>query len=292
MRARRILWGALKDFYDQQMTQHAAAMSYYAMLSLFPALLVAVALLGIFGQEATVGDVTAYLARHGAPEAVLAPVRSLLRSAIDSGGGAVSITLVASVALSLLGASGAFASARRALNAVYRVEEDRPIVHRKVADVAATLLLIVLGTVALVFVFLGGGVARDLFDALGLGRQAADAWDVLRWPAALTVALIAYAFIYAHGPDIEPRRWRTFSPGALVAVPLWLVVSYGLWFWITHLADLHAYGTFGSAVVLLIWLYLTNAALLLGAELNAHMSMAEHAAPAPVPVHEPSTGAA
>jgi membrane protein len=292
MRMRRVLWRALRAFYDQQMTQHAAAMSYYAMLSLFPALLVAVALLGIFGQEATVGDVTAYLARHGAPEAVLAPVRSLLRSAIDAGGGAVSVTLVASVALSLLGASGAFASARRALNAVYAVEEDRPIVHRKVADVAATLLLIMLGIVALVFVFLGGGVAHDLFGALGLGRQAADVWDILRWPAALTVALIAYAFTYAHGPDIEPRHWRTFSPGALVAVPLWLLVSYGLWFWITHLTDLHAYGAFGSAVVLLIWLYLTNAALLLGAELNAQMSLAERAAPAPLPRHEPSTGAA
>src|ERR1700755_2860106 len=141
-------------------------MSYYAMLSLFPGLLVAVALLGIFGQEATVGDITAYLARHGAPQAVLAPVRSLLRSAIDAGSGAISVTLVFSVALSLLGASGAFASARRALNAVYEVSEDRHIVHRKIADVAATLLLIVLAIVVLVFVFLGGGVARDLFGAL------------------------------------------------------------------------------------------------------------------------------
>src|SRR3954464_9988974 len=197
-----------------------------------------------------------------------------------------------------MSASGAFASARRALNAVYRVEEDRPIVHRKVADVAATLLLIVLGILALVFVFLGGGVARDLFDALGLGAQAAGAWEVLRWPAALAVALIAYAFTSSHGPDIEPRHWRTFSPGALIAVPLWLIVSYGLWWWITHLADLHAYGAFGSAVVLLIWLFLTNAALLLGAELNAQRSLAERAAreedppAAAVPAPRPTTGAA
>jgi membrane protein len=270
-------------------------MSYYAMLSLFPALLVAVALLGVFGQEQTVSDITAYLARHGAPQAVLAPVRSLLASAIDAGSGAISATVVASVMLSLLGASGAFASARRALNAVYEVSEDRPIVHRKLADVAATLLLIVLAIIALVFVFLGGGVARDLFGALGLGTQAAQAWDVLRWPAALAVALTAYAFTYSHGPDIEPRRWRTFSPGALVAVPVWLLVSYGLWWWITHLADLHAYGAFGSAVVLLIWLYLSNAALLLGAELNAQLSIAERArqdaAPAPLRREPASSGA-
>ena len=292
---RLILWRALCAFYDQQMTQHAAAMSYYAMLSLFPALLVAVAVLGIFGQQGTVNDITAYLARHGAPQAVLAPVRSLLRSAIEAGSGAVSATLIASVILSLVGASGAFASARRGLNAAYNVSEDRPIVHRKIADVAATALLIVLAILALVFVFLGGGVARDLFDALGLGSQASDAWDVLRWPAALAVALVAYAFTYSHGPDIEPRAWRTFSPGALVAVPLWLLVSYGLWWWVTHLADLHAYGTFGSAVVLLVWLFVTNAALLLGAELNAQRSFADRAqqAPAtPLPAARPTTGAA
>jgi membrane protein len=293
---RTILWRALRAFYDQQMTQHAAAMSYYAMLSLFPALLVAVALLGTFGQENTVGDITAYLQRHGAPDAVLVPVRSLLASAIDAGSGAISATLIASVILSLIGASGAFASARRALNAVYQVSEDRHIVGRKLADVGATLLLIVLAIVVLVFVFLGGGVARDLFDALGLGSEASQAWEVLRWPSALAVALVAYAFIYTHGPDIEPRHWRTFSPGALVAVPLWLVVSYGLWWWITHLADLHAYGAFGSAVVLLIWLFLSNAALLLGAELNAQRSIADRARdeapPAPVARHEPASGAA
>jgi membrane protein len=277
------------------MTQHAAAMSYYAMLSLFPALLVAVAVLGIFGQQGTVNDITAYLARHGAPQAVLAPVRSLLRSAVDAGSGAISVTLVASVILSLIGASGAFASARRGLNAAYDVSEDRPIVRRKLADVAATAVLIVLAILALVFVFLGGGVARDLFGALGWGSEAADAWDVLRWPAALGVALAAYAFTYSHGPDIEPRNWRTFSPGALVAVPAWLLVSYGLWWWITHLADLHAYGAFGSAVVLLIWLFVTNAALLLGAELNAQQSFAERARqapPAPLPAASPTTGAA
>jgi membrane protein len=294
---RTILWRALREFYDRQMTQHAAAMSYYAMLSLFPALLIAVALLGVFGQEQTVTDITAYLARHGAPEAVLAPVRSLLASAIDAGSGAVSATLVASVSLSMLGASGAFASARRALNAVYEVEEDRALVHRKLADIGATLLLIVLGLIALVFVFLGGGVANDLFSTLGWGHQAASAWQILRWPSALGVTLVAYAFIYAHGPDIEPRQWHTFSPGALVAVPVWLLVSYGLWWWVTHLADLKAYGTFGSAVVLLLWLFVSNSALLFGAELNAQLSIAKRAAgtpQAPVPPqrHEPASGAA
>jgi len=257
------------------MSQHAAALTYYAMLALFPALLVAVAVLGLFGQEGTVNDVTQYLSNNGAPPAVLEPVRSLLRSAIRAGSGAISATLVLSVALSLIGASGAFASARRALNAVYGVDEDRPIVHRKIADVGATLVLIALALVILVLVFLGGGVADDLASTLGAGDQAAAAWQVLRWPAALAVTLLAYAFIYVNAPDISRRRWRTFSPGALIAVPLWLAVSYGFWWYVTHLADLAAYGTFGAAVVLLVWLFLSNAALLLGAEVNAALTAAE-----------------
>jgi len=270
-----IVWRALRRFYDHQMTQHAAALTYYSMLSLFPALLVAVALLGVFGQQGTVNDITSYLSRHGAPPAVLEPARSLLRSAIRAGSGTVSATLVVSIALSLLGASGAFASARRALNAVYEVDEARPFVHRKLADIAATLVLIVLALVILVLLFLGGGVAHDLFGALGLGDAAAGAWDIARWPAALALTLVAYAFVYATAPDLPARRWSTFSPGALVAVPLWLMVSFGFWWYIRHIADLAAYGAFGAAVVLLIWLFLSNAALLLGAELNATLSPAE-----------------
>jgi membrane protein len=265
----------LRRFYDHQMTQHAAALTYYAMLSLFPALLVAVALLGVFGQQATVNDITSYLSRHGAPPAVLEPARSLLRSAIRAGSGTVSATLGVSVALSLLGASGAFASARRALNAVYEVDEERPFVRRKLADVGSTLVLIVLALAILVLLFLGGGVAHDLFGALGLGDAAANVWEIARWPAALAVTLVAYAFVYATAPDIAPRHWRTFSPGAIVAVPLWLAVSFGFWWYIRHIADLAAYGAFGAAVVLLVWLFLSNAALLLGAELNATLSPGE-----------------
>ena len=275
---RDILWRALRQFYDHEMTQHAAAMTYYAMLSLFPALLVSVAVLGLFGQENTVNDITAYLSRQGAPPAVLEPVRSLLSSAVRAGSGAVSATLVASVAVALIGASGAFASARRALNAVYEVSEDRPIVHRKIADLGATMLLIALALIILVLMFLGGKVADDLLGVLGLGGAAGDIWPIARWPAALAVTFVAYAFTYSHAPDIDPGRWRTFSPGALVAVPAWVIASYGLWWYITHLADLAAYGTFGAMVVLLLWLFLSNCALLLGAELNATTSMADRAA--------------
>jgi membrane protein len=141
-------------------------------------------------------------------------------------------------------------------------------VHRKIGDVAATALLTLLGVIILVLVFLGGGVADDLFHAIGL-NHAGDVWRVARWPAALAVTMCAYAFVYAVAPDVPTRHYRLVTPGALVAVPLWLGISYGFFMYVSHLADLRAYGTFASALVLLAWLYITHAALLFGAELNA-----------------------
>src|SRR4051794_18452632 len=250
------------------MGQHAAALSFYAGLSLVPVLLLVIGLLGLFGQEDTVADITRYLQQHGAPGSVTEPVGALVRSAVRASDGATTSALAISLVASLAGASGWFASARRALNAVLRVDERRPIVHRKLADVASTAILVLLGFVILVLVFLGGGVADDLFHEIGLDH-AGDVWRIARWPVALAATLGAYAFIYAIAPDRSPRHYRVITPGALVAVPLWLVVSYGFFWYVSHLADLRAYGTFAAALVLLIWLYLTHAALLLGAELNA-----------------------
>src|SRR4051794_31750366 len=261
------------------MTQHAAALSFYAMLSLVPVLLLVISLLGIFGQEQTVTDITHYLEQHGAPDSVTQPVEAVVRSAVRASGQATTSALIIALVASLAGASGWFASARRAMNAALHVAEARRFVHRKLADVASTALLVVLGVIILVLVFLGGGVADDLFHAIGL-NHAGDVWRIARWPLAFAVTLCAYAFVYAFAPDADHREFRVLSPGGLVAVPLWLLVSAGFFWYVSHLADLRAYGTFASALVLLAWLYLTHAALLLGAELNAVVSSAADAASA------------
>jgi membrane protein len=231
-------------------------------------LLLAISLLGAFGQEQTVSDITRYLQEHGAPSSVTEPVQALVRSAVRASSQATTSALAIALVASLAGASGWFASARRALNAALHVGEDRPIVRRKVADLAATALLVLLGVVILVLIFLGGGVADDLFHAIGL-NHAGDVWRIARWPMALLVTLLAYAFIYEVAPDDGERRFRVFTPGALVAVPLWLALSYAFFWYVSHLADLRAYGTFAAVLVLMLWLYLTHAALLLGAEINA-----------------------
>src|SRR3989440_857447 len=260
---------AFSRFRADDMTDSAAALTYYALLSLFPALLVGASMFGLLGQSHAIDAITRYLSRNGADSATVDAVRSSLRTAQSSRGGA-GVGLVVGIALSMYGASGAFAAAGRGLNRVMRVDEGRGIVRRKALDLACTLVVIVLAVVALLLVFLGGGVARQLFGELGLGATAADVWNVLRWPAAVVVAMTGFAFVYWRAPDRSDARFRLISAGAAVAVAIWLAASAGFFVYVANFGSYNAtYGAFAGAVILLVWLWLTNVALLFGAEIDA-----------------------
>ena len=280
-----------KSFQEHKMTDHAASLTYYAMMSLFPGLLAMVSVLGLVGTANLVTDAVNYARDNGADPAVTDAIQSSLSGAIEKAGGAVSITLAISILIALNGASGAFAAAGRALNVVYAVDDDRGFVRQKLQGLAFTLIVIVLAIVALVSVFLGGQVAADLFGKIGLGSTAADAWSYLRWVVALLSAILIYAIVYAFAPDISPRRFRWLSPGAGLGVVLWLVASGAFFFYVSNFSSYGAtYGAFASAVVLLLWLYITNLCLLLGAELNAELERTEKGArDAPPPPTPPPT---
>jgi membrane protein len=261
-----------KSFLAHQMTDRAATLTYYAMMSLFPALLVGVTLLGLVGQQGLVTDATNYLLDHGVDPSTANVVRRVLQNLVNTSGGALGVTLVISVALGLNGASGAFGASGRALNVVYGAEESRGMVRRKLTDVAATLAVIVLFAVVLAAVFLGGQIAHDLFGKIGLGSTAASIWSYARWPVALVAATVAYGVVYGMAPDIEPRKVRWLTPGAVVGVVLWIALSLGFSIYIRNFSSYGAaYGAFGAAIVLLLWLYLSANAFLFGAELNAEL---------------------
>jgi membrane protein len=150
------------------------------------------------------------------------------------------------------------------------VDEGRGIVRRKALDLVCTLVGIVVAVVALLLVFLGGGVAHQLFGALGLGATAADVWNVLRWPAAVVVAMTGFAFLYWTAPHRRDAHFRLISAGAAVAVAIWLAASAGFFVYVANFGSYNAtYGAFAGAVILLVWLWLTNVALLFGAEIDA-----------------------
>lgn len=266
---RSILGRALRAFYDDQMTHHAAALTYYALMSLFPALLLGVSLLGLIGQyPATYDAIMGYL-REVAPRSALAPLDSSLRGALQQKGTAAT-TLVVGIVIALYGTTGVLEAARRALNVVFGATNGRSFLHRKTVDVLSSVALMVAILVSLVLVFVGGGFAEDLLGFLGLGPAVADVWNVARWPAAVAVAVLVFAFVYYVTPDVRQRSFRWITPGAIVAVVLWLLASWGFATYISRVADVGAiYGAFAGAIVLVAWIWLTNVALLFGAELNA-----------------------
>jgi membrane protein len=259
-------------FYDDQMTHHAAALTYYALMSLFPAALVAISLLGLLGQYPETYEAIAGYLEEVVPPSVFDPIDRSLRRALESKGTAAT-GLAISVPLALYGTTGALEAARRALNVVFELSGDgRSFLRRKTIDVASTVVLMTLVLTSLVMVFVGGGLAEDLLGFLGLGETGARVWSVVRWPGAFAAAMLAFAFVYYVTPDVRQRGFRWLTPGALVGVLLWLAATLAFSAYVSSVADVGAvYGAFAGAIVLVAWLWLTNVALLFGAELNAEI---------------------
>jgi membrane protein len=271
-RAAAVVWRSMKAFYDDQMTQHAAALTYYVLMSLFPTGLLALSLLVLFGQyPATYEAIIDYL-RDVAPASVVDPLDRSLREALQSRGTATT-ALVASIPLALYGMTGALEAARRALNVAFELDQrGRSFLRRKTIDVLSAIVLMTLVLTSLVMVFVGGGLARDLLGFAGLGTAAADIWNVARWPGAALVATLIFALIYYVTPDVKQRAFHWLTPGAAVAVLLWLLASVAFSLYVSRIADVGAfYGAFTGAILLVGWLWLTNVALLFGAELNAEI---------------------
>ena len=260
------------SFYDDQMTHHAAALTYYGLMSLFPTLLLALSLLGLLGQYPETYDAIIGYLRDVAPESVVAPLDRSLESALRDKGTAAT-TLVIGVVLAFYGTTGVLEAARRALNVAFEMEGDgRSFLRRKAIDVGSTIILLALLLPTAVLVFVGGRFADDLLGFIGLGATAAQIWSIARWPAAVLVAMLVFAFVYYVTPDVQQRAFRWITPGAVVGVLLWLLASVAFSKYLSSVADVGAiYGTFAGAIVLVAWMWLTNVALLFGAELNAEI---------------------
>jgi membrane protein len=252
------------SFYEDQGTHHAAALTYYALMSLFPALLLAVSLLGLLGEfPATYNAIIRHL-RHVVPAVTLAPLDAAVRAALKSKGTAAA-GLVIAILTALYGATGYLEAARRALNVVFEASRGRSFARRKLIDVTSTFVLMALLLTTLVLMFAGGGVAQDT-----LGGEAAAVWRIARWPGSFVSALLVFSYIYYVTPDVRQRSIRSVLPGALVGVALWLAASASFSTYLANFKSFNVtYGSFAAAIILLVWLWLTNVALLFGAEVNA-----------------------
>lgn len=259
-----------RRFLDDQMTDRAAALTYYSMMSLFPALFVTVALLGILGTRELVDRAVDYAREQGADATLASALADSLNGIVSRADGQVGAALVVALAIALYGASGAFGAAGRALNVVLRIEDTDGFVAQKLKNLLWTLVIVALAIVTLVSVVLGGELAEDVFAWLGFADEFAAVWSYLRWAIALLAAFTIYAVVFSFAPSVRPRRLRWLTPGAALGVGAWIVATIGFSVYVRNVASYGAtYGAFAAAVILLLWLWITNLCLLVGAELNA-----------------------
>jgi membrane protein len=265
-RAWEVAKRTLVKFYDDQATHHAAALTYYALMSLFPLMLLAVSLLGLIGEYPATYDAIIDYLRDVVPESLLRPIDDALRAAFTNNGTAIA-ALALAVVTALYGATGYLEAARRALNVVFEARHGRSFLRRKATDVASSFVLMALVLATLVLMFAGGGVVRDL-----LGDTAAGIWGVCRWPLAVATALLVFSYLYFVTPDVTQRAFRWITPGAAAGVLVWVLASILCKTYLAHFTGVNVtYGSFAAAIILLFWLWLTNVALLFGAEVNAEI---------------------
>ncbi len=267
-------WAVLKRtvrrFREDNMTDWAAALTYYAVLSLFPALLVLVALLGVVGQESAVDELLTVVEDIGSEQAAEA-VRGPLEGVVANRGGAGAL-LGLGILGALWSASGYIGAFTRAGNVIWQVEEGRPAWKLKPFQILVTAVAVLLLSVIAIGLVLTGPLAESVGEAIGLGDAAVLAWQIAKWPVLALLVVLLIAMIYYLLPNVRQPRFRWVSPGAIVALVVWLVASAGFAVYVASFGSYNAtYGALGGAIVLLIWLWISNLALLLGAEFDAEL---------------------
>lgn len=270
-RVRRfVLRRTVREFLNDDCTDLAATLTYYAVLALFPGLLAIVSLLGVVGQaEQTTAALLSAVERF-VPSSALAVVRPYVLSLTQSS--AAGYTLVAGVATSLWSASGYVRAFSRAMNRIYDVGEGRPIWRLLPQQLLVTVLAVLLVCLGAVLLVVSGPVARTLGGLLGLGSAAVATWDVAKWPVLVSVVVLVIAILYGATPNVRQPGFRWMVPGALVAVLVWAAASTGFAFYVANFGSYNkTYGALAGVVIFLLWLWITNLALLLGAEVNAEL---------------------
>jgi membrane protein len=260
---------AAKEYSDDNIGDWAAALTYYAILSIFPALLVLVSLLGLAGQSTTqtLIDNVSQLAPGPAAEIVSNAVTNLQNSQ-----GAAGLLFVVGLAGAIWSASGYVGAFMRAANAIWDVEEGRPAWKTIPLRVAVTVVTLILVTVSALAVVLTGPLAQSVGDIVGLGDTAVQVWDIAKWPVLILIVSFMFALLYYFAPNVKHPKFQWVSPGGLVAVLLWIIASALFAFYVANFASYNkTYGSLGGVIVFLVWLWITNIVILLGAELNAEL---------------------
>jgi membrane protein len=274
-----LTWGELAKRVWTQLTEddifgNAAKLSYYFLLALFPLLLFVTTLLGYFadGDGKLRQELLRVLAAVIPADASALIFKTVNEVQTNAGGGKLSFGVIAA----LWAASNGMGALTEALNVAYEVRETRPWWKSRLVAVVLTIVLSALILSALVLVLFGGDLAEWIAAHCSFGAVFVTAWKVLQWIVVLAFVLLAFALMYYFAPDVRSRRWQWIAPGTVIGVALWLLVSFAFRLYLHFFNSYSAtYGTLGAVIILMLWFYLTGAAILVGGEINSEVIFAE-----------------
>jgi membrane protein len=262
-----ILKRSVKQFKHDDIPDRAAALTYFGVLAIFPGMLVLVSILGMLGQSTTNSllDNVGQIAPGG--------VKTFLTGVIDQvqgKAGAASIAAVLGILIALWSASGYVAAFMRASNAIYEVDEGRPIWKLAPTRVLTTLALVIMLVASLIIVVVSGPIADQIGSALGMGSSLVLVWQIVKWPVLVIIVALMFSLLYKATPNVKQPRFRWITPGGFLAVIVWLVVSALFAVYVSFSGSYNkTYGSLATVIVFLVWLWISNIAILLGAEFNA-----------------------
>ncbi|MEU1515679.1 YihY/virulence factor BrkB family protein [Streptomyces sp. NPDC005811] len=262
--------GSLKEFKRDELADRAAALTYYSILALFPALLALVSLLGVVGQSATraVLDNIQKLAPGAAQDILRGAVQQM-----QGRGGLGSLMAVVGLVLAVWSASGYVAAFIRSANAVYDIPEGRPVWKVLPVRVGLTVVLMVMAVISALIVVFTGSLARQAGTALGVGDTGLTVWSYAKWPVLILLVTVMIAVLYWAAPNARLRGFRWITPGSFLALLIWMAASAGFALYVANFASYNkTYGALAGVVIFLVWLWITNLAILLGLECDAELA--------------------
>jgi membrane protein len=259
----------MTEFSEDNLTDAAAALTYYAVLSIFPALLALISIVGLVGNPQTIiktlTDVVGSVGPASAVDTFKGPIEGLAKSS-----GTAGVMVIVGIAAALWTASGYVGAFMRASNVIYEVEEGRSFIKLRPLQMLVTLVLVLLLALVLVSLVLTGPIAGAVGSAIGVGGTAVTVWNIAKWPVLFLVVVFMITVLYYASPNAKLGGIKSIVPGSALAIFVWLVASAGFAFYAANFGSYNkTYGALGGVIIFLVWLWITNVAILLGAELNA-----------------------
>ena len=260
-----------REFKEDNLTDWAAALTYYSVLSIFPALIALISIVGLVADPATITrvltDTISQLGPSSAVETFKGPIES-----ITANSGTAGLGLILGLAGALWTASGYVGAFMRASNAIYEIEEGRPFWKLRPLQIFVTLILELMLAIVVLGLIVSGPLATAIGNAVGVGDTALTIFNIAKWPLLLVIVAVMLAVLYYAAPNAKLPGFKWISPGSVLAVAIWILASAAFAFYVANFGSYDkTYGALGGVITFLVWMWITNLAVLFGAELNAEL---------------------